>query len=779
MKDMVNLFGSGPHVTTIDGQGMYDHVVEYSGLHGAIISGFRITGSSSTEWWTTSGLCCWEGPLVIKNNIIEGNYGGICVQGSRATPTIMNNTIVDNINGIILGQRGDPPPDVDVAYIYDDDMSTARAFALLLEENGFSVDIIQLSSVAGIDFSGYGVIVIGGETGDMNVWGTSAAVAKINDSRKPVIGIGEGGYAFFGKLGLSTGYPNGAHSGMDTDLYVEVPDHPIFHTPIDITIPSSNIIQLYTVSGSVEIYLSWVPPRIVALGRYDVGSDHYPLTLELDPIEWNDRFLLWGFTGSPSDMTEVGKDLFINAVSHLHPSIPLPPKTHTIVNNIIANNSQMGIFYYAYAEDGEILYNDVWGNPYRNYHDNHTGSTFLPYPGTGEISADPLFADRDYHLEASSPCIDAGHPGLQYNDPDGTRNDMGAYGGAEASGRGGWGGSGFLITDIGDIPAVEVIQDSSHLCHGLVDVNSAESEMNKIPVYKDCPFGGNLWIYGLFGNADPVTHYQILVGKWTGGVEPDIDDCVPLSDSLTKVKYFIDETNGDVTHKYISLGPKTIDGIDHLYELTRADYKKETIGGRDYWTTWSKSDLRMRWNTKSWENGKYVIKYKAYHNIPLLGIWEVSLGSNRLDHITLVVDNNPVEAEIHNVKYDSGQVVQRCDIIELASNTENLKFTITASHPGGYLKNYRLHALYGTNENLGMVAKDDYTGFNEFVPPYWHGVTNETFNSIDAQSVGQLDPWETCAYQFRLVVRARTTDGRHQHLYWKEFNDHYYIDISP
>lgn len=102
MKDMVNLFGSGPHVTTIDGQGMYDHVVEYSGLHGAIISGFRIIGSSGTEWWTTSGLCCWEGPLVIKNNIIEGNYGGICVHGAGAKPTIMNNTIVDNFNGIIL-----------------------------------------------------------------------------------------------------------------------------------------------------------------------------------------------------------------------------------------------------------------------------------------------------------------------------------------------------------------------------------------------------------------------------------------------------------------------------------------------------------------------------------------------------------------------------------------------------------------------------------------------------------------------------------------------------
>lgn len=782
MKDMVNLFGSGPHVTTIDGQGMFDQVVEYSGLHGAIISGFRITGSSNTEWWTTSGLCCWEGPLIIRNNIIEGNYGGICIHEARAKPTIINNTIVGNINGIILGQRGDPPPAVDVVYIYDSDLSAAELYALLLEENGFSVDLIPLRNVVGTDFSDYGVIAIGGETGDTSVWGTPAAVAQINDSRKPIIGIGEGGYAFFGKLGLDTGYPRGAHSSIHTDIYVEDPDHPIFNTPMEIAIPSSKVIQLYTFSGSVEIYLPWAPPRVVALGRYAVGSDHYSLTLELDPLEWNDRFLLWGFTGSPSNMTEVGEHLFINAVSHLHPSIPPPPKTHTVVNNIIANNTQTGIFYYAYAGDGEILYNDVWDNSYRNYHDNNTGTTFVPHPGTGEISTDPSFADTDYYLAEDSPCIDTGHPGPHYNDPDDTRNDMGAYGGPETAGRGGWAGPGFIITDIGDIPSAEIIQDSGHPCHGLADVNSAESEMNKIPVYKDCPFGGNLWIYGLFGNADPITHYQILIGKWTGSSEPQIDDCVPLSDSLTKVKYFVDETNGAVTHKYISLGPKTIGSVDHLYELTRADYKKETIAGKDYWTTWSKSDLRMRWNTRSWENGKYVIRYKAYHNIPFWGIWEVSLGSNDLDHITLVVDNNPVGAEIHSVKYDSGQVIQKCEMIELASKTENLKFTITASHPSGYLKNYKLRALYGKNEDLGMVVKDHYTGFNEVVPPYWHGVTEETFNSEDAQKVipvPLLLPWETCAYQFRLVVWARTTDGRTQHLYWKEFNDHYYINVGP
>jgi hypothetical protein len=33
----------------------------------------------------------------------------------------------------------------------------------------------------------------------------------------------------------------------------------------------------------------------------------------------------------------------------------------------------------------------------------------------------------DYHLQWDSPCIDSGDPNLIYNDPDGTRADMGAY----------------------------------------------------------------------------------------------------------------------------------------------------------------------------------------------------------------------------------------------------------------------------------------------------------------------------------------------------------------
>ena len=48
--------------------------------------------------------------------------------------------------------------------------------------------------------------------------------------------------------------------------------------------------------------------------------------------------------------------------------------------------------------------------------------------GPGNIEEDPLFS-VNFYLKSASPCRDAGDPDSQYDDLDGTRNDMGIYGG--------------------------------------------------------------------------------------------------------------------------------------------------------------------------------------------------------------------------------------------------------------------------------------------------------------------------------------------------------------
>jgi predicted outer membrane repeat protein len=54
--------------------------------------------------------------------------------------------------------------------------------------------------------------------------------------------------------------------------------------------------------------------------------------------------------------------------------------------------------------------------------------------GTENVEADPLFVDEstgDFRPAPGSPCTDAGPPDSDLRDPDGTRNDIGAFGGPE------------------------------------------------------------------------------------------------------------------------------------------------------------------------------------------------------------------------------------------------------------------------------------------------------------------------------------------------------------
>ncbi|MFQ6041823.1 MAG: hypothetical protein ACE5PV_13275, partial [Candidatus Poribacteria bacterium] len=87
-----------------------------------------------------------------------------------------------------------------------------------------------------------------------------------------------------------------------------------------------------------------------------------------------------------------------------------------VINTIIWANSSPQI-----SGDIGIVYSDVQGG----------------WDDIGNIDVDPLFVDAesgDYHLQPESPCIDAGDPRSKYNDLDGTRNNIGAYGGP----KGGW-----------------------------------------------------------------------------------------------------------------------------------------------------------------------------------------------------------------------------------------------------------------------------------------------------------------------------------------------------
>ena len=93
-------------------------------------------------------------------------------------------------------------------------------------------------------------------------------------------------------------------------------------------------------------------------------------------------------------------------------------------NNIVVHNVGDGLVGSAAPT---VRYNDVRGNG-----NNCSGLA----QRAGSISADPLFLDEaggNYRMGSGFPARDTGNPDMSCKDPDGTRNDMGAYGGPWAS----------------------------------------------------------------------------------------------------------------------------------------------------------------------------------------------------------------------------------------------------------------------------------------------------------------------------------------------------------
>jgi predicted outer membrane repeat protein len=99
----------------------------------------------------------------------------------------------------------------------------------------------------------------------------------------------------------------------------------------------------------------------------------------------------------------------------------------SLVNCILWDDSPEEISFYGDLDPNSITiaYSDIEGGEAGIVTNNNGTVNWLD----GNIDADPLFVDPgsgDYHLQSTSPCIDAGDPTSPL-DPDGTIADMGAY----------------------------------------------------------------------------------------------------------------------------------------------------------------------------------------------------------------------------------------------------------------------------------------------------------------------------------------------------------------
>jgi len=99
----------------------------------------------------------------------------------------------------------------------------------------------------------------------------------------------------------------------------------------------------------------------------------------------------------------------------------------TEIRNNVALSNREG-FMVTNIAAASFDYNVAWNNSLRDWD---------PEPGRSNTTADPMFenaAGGDFRLRTGSALIDAGDPDVAYDDADGSRNDIGIFGGPH----GGW-----------------------------------------------------------------------------------------------------------------------------------------------------------------------------------------------------------------------------------------------------------------------------------------------------------------------------------------------------
>jgi hypothetical protein len=204
-----------------------------------------------------------------------------------------------------------------VALIYGTNSSAVDPYKTGLRSKGLRVSAIPVSKLgANSNFANYDLILIDTFSGNLANWdGSADAISAIAQSGKPILGLGDGGYAFLGKLGSAIGHGNGAH-GSNTSFRAINPSHPVLVGPFAVTISSGLVNVANPAIGTVEIYLPKPSFNLSLIGQDPAASnsDYYSVVSDTTA-----KTALWGFKGLPGGYTTDGWNSLANLAWYMLP----------------------------------------------------------------------------------------------------------------------------------------------------------------------------------------------------------------------------------------------------------------------------------------------------------------------------------------------------------------------------------------------------------------------------------------------------------------------------
>jgi hypothetical protein len=167
-----------------------------------------------------------------------------------------------------------------------------------------------VDAISSINITQYQLVLIGPETGSDGSWGDASGswANKVVSSNLPVVGLGEGGFNFFGKIGLGIGFPNGIGTSTSKAYALNTQDE-VWRTPNAIAIPGDKNVTLY--DRDSETYTSNLaqpfPSNVIAFAQWPEGVNQFSIIRE-------SRYLLWGYRETPNEFSDSGSALFLNVL---------------------------------------------------------------------------------------------------------------------------------------------------------------------------------------------------------------------------------------------------------------------------------------------------------------------------------------------------------------------------------------------------------------------------------------------------------------------------------
>ncbi|MBT3223057.1 MAG: hypothetical protein HN348_28625, partial [Proteobacteria bacterium] len=146
-------------------------------------------------------------------------------------------------------------------------------------------------------------------------------------------------------------------------------------------------------------------------------------------IQGDTKVVLANVTISGNSATSDGGGLYLDAAT----TYAEPQLINLNISSNEATSGGGGYVSASYLGSCTLTYSNLWGNSGDDYY-----GMVDPIGNNDNFSHDPDFVSFspamawstwDFHLGAASPLINAGNPAADYFDPDGSTNDVGAFGG--------------------------------------------------------------------------------------------------------------------------------------------------------------------------------------------------------------------------------------------------------------------------------------------------------------------------------------------------------------